>query len=194
MTGILGGTFDPPHSGHLVLALEALERFELERLLLVPSRIPPHKDRSLHTPFEGRMEMTRLAVSGLPGLEAVDLEPEEGPSYTVSLLESLASRGMDVCFVMGMDSFREIGTWREPRRLSRLARVVVGTRPGFQPPDERLARDYGFETFPIPGVWISSSELRSRFAQGRNTRYLVPAAVRDYVLRRGLYADRAERH
>ncbi len=186
MTGILGGTFDPPHFGHLVLAMEALEKFSLDGVILVPARTPPHKEGEEVTPFRHRMAMTELAVEDAPELRTGNLEPPGGPSWTVRLLRKLVSGGMDVCFIMGMDSLNDLDNWKEPEEIVGLAKLVAGTRPGFAPRgDGELLR--AVETFTIPGVDISSSRLRRRFAEGRNTRYLLPGSVIHYVRENCLY-------
>ena len=188
MTGLLGGTFDPPHFGHLVLALEACNRFDLEKVLFVPSRFPPHKPGRRITPFRHRFRMTELAVADSPELTAADLEPSDGPSWTVSLLEKLTDMGMKICFIMGMDSLMELNTWRDPERISKMAKMVAGTRPGYNEKPVELKFTSMVETFDIPGLYISSGDLRDRFARELNTRYLVPDSVRDYIRENDLYA------
>jgi len=188
MTGLLGGTFDPPHFGHLVLALEACIKFDLEEVLFIPSRFPPHKPGRCITSFEHRYRMTELAVADSPELSVADLEPPEGPSWTVNLIEKLTGMGMKICFIMGMDSLAELHTWKNPNRISKMAKLVTGTRPGYS---EKLVNPKFsslVETFVIPGLYISSSDLRDRFARNLNTRYLVPDSVRDYIRENDLYA------
>ncbi|MCD4848175.1 MAG: nicotinate-nucleotide adenylyltransferase [Candidatus Aegiribacteria sp.] len=190
MTGLLGGTFDPPHFGHLVLALEAYHRFHLENVLLVPSRFPPHKPGFRVTPFHHRFEMTKIALKDSPELSAADLEPHDKPSWTVNLLENLADEGLDICFIMGMDSLEEMHTWKDPERISERAKLVVGTRPGYEISSVDPKIRSMIETFPVPGLFISSSDLRDRFARGLNTRYLVPDSVQKYIGENELYAGR----
>jgi nicotinate-nucleotide adenylyltransferase len=190
MTGLLGGTFDPPHFGHLVLALEAFHRFSLDEVLLVPSRFPPHKPERRITPFEHRYRMTELAAAGSHELRTADLEPSDGPSWTVNLIEKSIAGGMEICFIMGMDSLAELHTWKDPERISKMVKIVAGTRPGFR--EESIDPYYRsmVETFELPGMYISSSDLRDRFARELNTRYLVPDSVRDYIRKNGLYGRR----
>jgi nicotinate-nucleotide adenylyltransferase len=187
MRGILGGTFDPPHYGHLVLAEEARLRFGLQDVLFVPTRMPPHKGRQDLTEYSHRRRMTELAISGNPSFSVADLEPEDRLSYTVDLVKRLSAAGELPCFIAGMDSLVDMHTWKEPERLLSIARVVVGTRPGFSRDmvDERFRE--GVEIFDIPGLLVSSSDLRKRFARGENTRYLTSDDVRSYVIREGLY-------
>jgi len=188
MTGLLGGTFDPPHFGHLVLALEAFHLFDLDEVLLVPSRFPPHKPGIRVTPFEHRYRMTELAASESPELTAADLEPSDGLSWTVNLIENLKEQGMDICFIMGMDSLVELHTWKKPENLSKMVKLVAGTRPGYSTDSVDPRFISMVEIFNIPGLNISSNDLRNRFAREMNTRYLVPDSVRNYIRENDLYA------
>lgn len=193
MTGLLGGTFDPPHYGHLVLAMEAFSRFDLEEVLLVPARFPPHKHGEKVSEFSHRLRMAELAVMDAPELRAEDLEPPDGPSWTVNLVRKLRDDGLEICFIMGMDSLEELHTWKDPVLIGEIARMVAGARPGHSPdsvPPELLEM---VEVFRMPEICVSSSELRRRFARGFNTRYLLPDAVRDYILEQELYA-RSQSH
>ena len=187
MTGLLGGTFDPPHFGHLILALEAFRQFSLEEVLLVPTRFPPHKPGRRITSFEHRFRMTELAVADSPELTAADLEPFEGTSWTVNLIEKLSATGMKICFIIGMDSLMELHTWKDPERISKMAKMVAGTRPGYEAGSIDAKYISIVDTFEIPGISISSSDLRDRFARDFNTRYLVPDSVRNYIRKNGLY-------
>jgi len=189
MKGLLGGTFDPPHYGHLVLAEEARLRFELDEVLFVPSRRPPHKERVHITPYRHRREMILLAIAGNPAFSIADLEPENEFSYTVDLIENVAECGQQPVFILGMDSLMEIHTWKDPDRLLDIARVVVGTRPGFAAVEVDRSFLERIEMFTIPGLHISSTDLRERFAHCNNTRYLTPDEVRSYVAREGLYGS-----
>lgn len=187
MTGILGGTFDPPHLGHLSLAEEARTRFGLERIVFCPARNPPHKAPRAVTPLVARTEMVRLAIAGNPGFSIEDLDAEEGPSWTIHLLAAATRRFGRPAFVIGLDSLAELPTWRNYPRFLDDAEFLAGTRPGWSVSDipaDLLGR---VTVFDMPGLWISSSDLRSRFARGMGTRYLIPDAVRDYAIREGLY-------
>jgi len=184
--GLLGGTFDPPHYGHLALASEAAHRFGLDCVVLYPSRTPPHK-KAPEAGLDARMEMLRLAASASSFLRVSDLEGETGASYSADLLQALGLPPQRVWFIVGMDSLLDLESWKTPERLLRLASVVAGTRPGFQTEDMPEAARGRAEVFPSPGLWISSSDLRERFARGRPTVYLTPEAVRRYIMERGLY-------
>ncbi len=193
MTGILGGTFDPPHIGHLVLAGEAAARFSLDRVLLVPSRLPPHKMNGPVTPFEDRLEMLSLAAACDPLLEVADLEAASGPSYTIDLLRRARVEGIDPVFITGSDSLSEMPSWKEYPLFLDLARFVAGTRAGCGQPVIPPAAAGRIEVFDIPGILVSSSELRERFARSMPTRYLIPESVRSFISRRGLYGFREGR-
>lgn len=185
--GILGGTFDPPHFGHLVLAQEAVDRFDLLKVLFVPTRKPPHKRAHRLTPLEQRLRMLQLSVTGEDSFEVADLESTTGCSYTVDLLRALGRPAEDTFFVMGMDALLELDTWKQPDRLLGMASVVVGTRPGYDPEDVRPEFGESVRIFEIPGLWISSSQVRERFALGRPTKYLIPESTRTFILREAIY-------
>lgn len=186
--GFLGGTFDPPHLGHLVLAQEALELFKLERVHFIPSRNPPHKGGRSVSPFSVRMEMLHLALSGNDRFSVLDVEPADGPSFTVNLVETLV--GMfegKPWLILGLDSLVEMPLWREPLSILRRARVVVGTRPGFAPSEVDPAYLSEVRLFQFPGVYVSSSAIRRRVQEGRSIRYLVTDGVSAYIREKGLY-------
>jgi nicotinate-nucleotide adenylyltransferase len=195
--GILGGTFDPPHIGHLWLATLAADSLGLGHVLLMPAARPPHKGRNVISNAADRVMMTRLAISGDPGLDLSLVELERpGPSYTVDSLAQLrAHLGDDVglVLIMASDSFAEIESWREPARLLELAEWAVGPRPGTPLPDRGALRErFGSAAARIhlldgPSLDVSSSDIRGRVAAGRPIRYLVPRAVEELITVRGLY-------
>ncbi len=195
--GILGGTFDPPHIGHLWLASLAADTLGLGRVLLMPAARPPHKGGQTISNAADRVTMTRLAITGDPLLDLTLLEMERpGRSYTVdSLIELRASLGTEegLVLIMAADSFAEIETWREPDRLLDLAEWAVGPRPGSPLPGRAALRErFGTGASRIhllegPSLDVSSSEIRRRVAAGRSIRYLVPRAVEELIADRGLY-------
>lgn len=195
--GILGGTFDPPHIGHLWLATLAADALGLSRVLLMPAARPPHKGANRISNAADRVMMTRLAIAGDPSLDLSLIEMERpGPSYTVdSLIELRASLGGDagLVLIMAADSLAEIDTWREPERLLQLTEWAVGPRPGSALPDRAALRErFGPAASRIhlldgPSLDISSSEIRRRVAAGRSIRYLVPRAVAELIADRDLY-------
>lgn len=193
--GLMGGTFDPIHVGHLILAEQARERFALDRVLFVTSAIPPHKRDNSVTDVAHRLEMTRLAVADNEFFECSTIEIERrGPSYTIDTVRQiLRLYGPDsaVYVLLGADEGRDLMKWREPYEIAKLAKIVIANRPGL-PVDgviESLPQELagGIVPLEMPPVGISSTDLRDRVRSGRSIRYLVPRAVEDYVWSKGLY-------
>ena len=194
--GILGGTFNPPHLGHLVCAQEAYIQLCLTRVMLVPARTPPHKAVEDEPGAGHRLEMCRLAVRGdEERFEVSDLEiRREGPSYTVDTLGELHSRMPDseLFLILGADIAAGLREWHQPERVLSLATVAVAERPGTS--HDAVARGLssvpGGERgrfFDMPEIGISSTMLRKRARTGESTRYLLPDAVRDYIDQHDLY-------
>ena len=192
--GLLGGTFNPPHIGHLVCATQAVDELELDRVLLVPVNQPPHKAAEADPGVEHRVELCRRAVAGNEQLDVSLVDAEvAGPSFTVGTLSRLHDRcpGDQLTFIVGGDMAFSLPTWREPEAILELAALGVAEREGVRRADiaERLS-DLGTENvrfFDMPRLDISSSQIRRMVAGGRPIRYLVPDAVADYVEREGLY-------
>jgi nicotinate-nucleotide adenylyltransferase len=187
--GFLGGTFDPPHLGHLLLAQEAMERYSLKRVFFIPSRLPPHKDAAEVTDFTHRLRMLELALQSNSFFKVADLEPEGCLSYTVDMLERVSKAGSKPCFIIGMDSLLEMHTWKQPERILELADVVAGTRPGSRLASVKQELLNKVSVFSFPGVWISSSDIRNRVLEGRSISYLVPEGVESYIISGGLYGS-----
>jgi nicotinate-nucleotide adenylyltransferase len=208
--GILGGTFDPIHIGHLAVAEEAREALGLETVLFVPAAMPPHKvDRPVSPPHH-RLAMVELAIADNPAFEASRLELDRtGPSYTVDTLETLAATRTDgapgaagagaeppdLVLILSAEAFRDLRSWHRPERILALARLAVVPRDGYpEAPRAFLAEHFpGYEdraTFLAgPRLRLSASELRERAANGRSLRYLVPDAVAAYIGDHALYSD-----
>ena len=192
--GLLGGTFNPPHLGHLVCGQEALVRLELDRVLLVPAGEPPHKEVEADPGVEHRVAMCEAAVAGDErfGVSRADAD-RAGPAYTVDLLRSLGGKD-ELTFIVGGDMAQSLPTWRDPEGVLALARLGVAEREGVRRADiaERLAGLAGAADrvafFDMPRLDISSSLLRRRAAAGLPLRYLVPRGVAEYIEREGLYA------
>ena len=194
--GILGGTFDPIHHGHLAIAEEAREVLGLERVLFVPAASPPHKPAQPVSAPEDRLELVRLAVAGNPAFEASDIEVRRGgTSYTVDTLEALRAAGLvEPWLILSSEALALLPTWREPRRVLELARLAVVPRGGFDP----LGPAWVEAAFPGaaarvrflsgPLLPISGSVVRRRARGGRSVRYLVPDAVAAYIAQRRLYS------
>ncbi len=195
--GVLGGTFDPPHIGHLWLATLAADELGLDRVLFMPAGQPPHKRGRPITAAADRLLMTRLAIAGNPLFELTIIEMERpGPSFTLdSVTELLSMSGDDVALflIMAADSLAQIDTWREPERILSLVEWAIGPRPGSTFPDAAfLAERFGSAAGRIhllagPGLAVSASEIRQRVAAGRSIRYLVPRAVEELIADRHLY-------
>jgi nicotinate-nucleotide adenylyltransferase len=194
--GILGGTFNPPHLGHLVCAQEAYLQLGLERVMLIPARIPPHKPVDEEPGIEHRLEMCRLAVAGDEDrLDVCDLEARRtGTSYTVDTLEELhcANPDNELYLIVGGDIAAGFGAWREPERVLGLANLAVAARPGAD--QASIERSLGgleggdrAAFFDMPEIGISSTMLRERVRSSEPTRYLMPESVRSYIDRHGLY-------
>jgi nicotinate-nucleotide adenylyltransferase len=187
--GLLGGTFNPPHLGHLVCAQEAYIQLALDQLLLIPARLPPHKAVDDDPGIEHRLELCRLAIDGDPRFAVSDLEAHrEGPSYTVDTLEELHSQMPDneLFLIVGADVAAGFAGWRDPNRVLSLATVAVAERPGTSRAvvEDVLGRVSGgarSRFFDMPEIGVSSTMLRDRVRSGESTRYLMPMAVRDYI-------------
>ncbi len=188
--GVFGGTFDPPHVGHLALAEWARDELRLDRVLFVPAARPPHKRHRRISAAADRVAMTRRAVRGNAGFGVSTIEVRRrGPSYTVDTLRALSRRhpGAALFLLVGEDSLREFHTWHAPEEILRIAKLVVAGRPGARArrglvPRARIVR------LGNPVLDVSSSTLRRRARSGRSVRYFVPDAVARYITAHRLYA------
>jgi len=196
LIGIFGGTFDPPHLGHLILAAEARQQFSLTRLFWVLTPIPPHKLDQPITPIEHRLAMLQLAITGNSDFELSRLEIDRpGPHYALDTVNLLAEQnpGVDMAYLMGGDSLRDLPTWHRPAELLSACRYLgVMRRPSdsIHLPDLEailpgITSKVRFVDAPI--VEISSREIRQRVAEGRPFRYYLPPAVYGYILEHNLY-------
>jgi len=194
--GVLGSAFNPPHLGHLALAQEALWQLGLEEVVLMPTGTAPHKRIADDPGREQRLAMTRLAAADDSRFSVSTLEVErEGPSYTYETLELLAKDKGDkeLVFVMGADAAVGLESWREPQRVTELARIAVARRAGISDADvaavmRSLGADDGRATMlEMPQFGVSSSAVRERAAAGRPLRYLVPESVARFIEEKGIY-------
>jgi len=197
--GIFGGTFDPVHYGHLLLAESAREQCRLDEVQFVPAATPPHKQGQAVTPAEARLDMLRLAVGGHETFRVCDSEIRRGGvSYTVDTLADLRQKHpeAELFLLVGADTLVDLPNWREPERVLELAVPVVVGRPGSAEPDygvlAALVSSDRLATFrqcrvEMPAIGISSRDLRFRAAEGRSLRYQTPRGVEAYISAHGLY-------
>lgn len=195
--GVLGSAFNPPHLGHLALAQEALWQLGLEEVVLMPTGTAPHKRIADDPGREQRLAMTRLAAAEDPRFSVSTLEVErEGPSYTYETLEQLAEQRGDreLVFVMGADAAVGLESWREPRRVTDLARLAVARRAGISEAEvaavlRSLDAEGRATMLEMPQFGVSSSAVRERAAAGRPLRYLVPESVARFIEEKGIYGE-----
>jgi nicotinate-nucleotide adenylyltransferase len=215
--GLFGGTFDPIHWGHLRSAEEVSERFELDRILFIPASIPPHKRGQTTTPARDRLAMVRLAVAKNPRFKVSTVEiSRPGVSYSIDTVRHFAKRkrqGDSLFFIIGLDAFREIGSWKDFAEIFPLCDFIVTSRPGSKDSDplrgtgvavkklfcyDFRRRNYrhrsGSRIFfiKLTDIAISASEIRERVKEGQSIRYLVPSRVETYIKKQGLYRNRRE--
>ena len=190
MVGLFGGSFDPVHHGHLIVARVAAEALGLEALRFVPAREQPFKRGQHGASAAQRAAMLDLAVQGAPGFSVERAELERpGPSYTVDTLSALHERepGLQLVLLLGADAANEIEAWHRAEEIPVLATVVVFARAGVPVPRSRLVA----RSIEVPAIEISATEIRRRVREGRSIRYWVPDAVAEYVSRHQLYLDPA---
>ncbi|MFP3124613.1 nicotinate-nucleotide adenylyltransferase [Ectobacillus funiculus] len=187
--GIIGGTFDPPHNGHLLIANEVYDALRLDEVWFMPNASPPHKLEKHVTSTHDRVEMLKLAIEGelYFSLCLVELE-RQGPSYTYDTMLELKEAHPDTSFyfIIGGDMVEYLPKWYRVEGLLALATFVGVTRPGYT-----LSSPYDIVTLEIPEFSVSSSLIRERFMKGRTTRYLLPEKVQDYIERNGVYGAAA---
>ena len=196
--GVLGGTFDPIHIGHLLLAQEAAFRMRLDRVYFAPAGCPPHKSHQPVTPIQHRLAMTALAIRDNPRFAVSRLDIDEGrPSYSTALMQRLQSRlrvPADLFFLMGLDSLRDLPHWHEPAWLVQHGNLVVLHRPDVAidwPALEKALPGIRrrVEVLAMPGLDVSGLNVRGRFLSRQPVRYLLCPAVIAYIKAHGLYAD-----
>lgn len=215
--GLFGGTFDPIHWGHLRSAEEVREAFSLDHLLFIPAAHPPHKKRQPHASARERLEMVRRAVAKNPGFAVSTVEMKRtGKSYSIDTIRHFVRKypaKHSLYFVLGLDAFREIGSWKEFRSIFPLCHVIVTSRPGcrdslslrgmpvavrrlFCYDSRKKAYRHESGTFlfflKLTDMAISASEIRDRLRKRKSVRYLVPLEVERYIRKKGLYRGRRE--
>jgi len=210
--GLFGGTFNPIHFGHLRAAEEVWEAFKLDRVILIPSANPPHKDLYNIAPAKDRLEMARLAVERCDHLEVSDVEvARPGPSYsieTIKYFRKIYPGNSSIFFIIGLDAFLEITTWKSYQNIFLLSHFIVLARPGYVQYNleeflsKKISPKFTFNRKEkcffhpeflsifyreITQLYISSTDIRSRIKEGRSIRFLVPREVENYVMEKGLY-------
>jgi nicotinate-nucleotide adenylyltransferase len=199
MFGMMGGTFDPIHFGHLVLAEKAREAYHLEKVLFVPAAIPPHKIGEVSTSAANRLKMVELAIADHPNFEASGVELERsGPSYSIDTIRQLKQShpGMEAALIMGFDSLLELHSWKDYQSILEEARIITAFRPGY--PILKKGDDWPAFLHPFrerilfleaPLLDISSTWLRVELMYERSIRYLVPDPVLEYIQEKRIYRD-----
>ncbi len=192
--GVMGGTFDPIHYGHLVTAEEALQQFGLDGVIFVPTGRPWMKEHGVVSPAEDRYLMTVIATASNPLFRVSRMEVDrDGPTYTVETLRGLKAElgtETDLFFVTGADAVLEIFQWKDPGELFELAHFIAATRPGYDIAGFSAHAPYqhpGITVMNVPALAISSTDIRARVAASRPIRYLVPEGVKSYIEKAGLY-------
>ena len=204
--GLFGGSFNPIHSGHLIISRAVAERIELDRVVLLPSKYPPHKQSADLIDAAHRIEMIKIAIQGEPLFECSDVDvAREGPTFTIDTVSAFLQElgpdpklGPDVelSWIIGGDSLAELATWHRVAELVDTCRIVTALRPGFDRIDfgplakllsvDRIAR-LKADIVRTPLIDISATNIRDRIARGRSIRYLVPDTVGEYIEQHGLY-------
>jgi len=185
--GVLGGTFNPIHVGHLAMAQMALERMQLAKVVFVPAYIPPHKNPGIVAGAKHRYQMVKLAIDGNPSFQISDFEiKKEGKSYTIDTMQYFYQRyakEAKLYFIIGGDALSELRSWRYIDKILEIAEFIVVNRPGYV----KKASDVKHHSVIMPGVDISSSYVRMRLFQRRTIKYFVPDKVLDYISQNHLY-------
>ncbi|QIB26650.1 nicotinate-nucleotide adenylyltransferase [Caloranaerobacter azorensis] len=196
--GIMGGTFDPIHIGHLVIAEEIRNEFKLDKIIFIPAGNPPHKDNKKITPAKHRYIMTLLATISNPYFEVSAIEVErKGVTYTIDTIKTLreiCSNDIEIYFITGADSILELHTWKNVKELLKLCNFIAATRPGFEMINlkkkiQEMNDKYGANIYTtiVTALQISSTDIRTRIKEGRTVKYLLPEMVEKYIHKNNLY-------
>ena len=191
-TCIFGGTFDPPHIGHLLIAQTVFESENFERLIFVPANISPAKKNGDSSPPEERSKMLEMSLTNNPNFEISDLEiKREGISYTIDTIKEVADKlkldKKDLFFLMGSDTLKSFHNWKNPEKIIKICNIIVAIRPGFTPSDipQWVLDNVRFAN--IPRFEVSSTNIRRRWREGKTIRYMVPKEVWEYITEKELY-------
>lgn len=185
--GLLGGTFDPVHLGHLLMARAAMEQMGLDKVIFIPSCVPPHKKTPTLFTAQDRMKMVRMAILGIAGFEVSDFEIRKGgKSYSVDTVRhfrGLCDPADRMFFIVGGDAIQQLDTWKDVGILKNMCSFVSVNRPGYPRGEEKLK----YHAVTMNGIEMSSTEIRKRILSGKSIQFLVPDAVLAYIKRRHLY-------
>lgn len=190
--GLFGGTFNPPHIGHLIVIESLRDTLKFDKIFFIPSAQPPNKPNISHAPPRMRYEMTQLAVKGNINFEVSDIEIQrQGPSYTIDTLEKLITCFPKANFslIIGADNLLEFEMWRSPEEIATKANLVVMSRPDFSIHNVKSKYTRYAQFQNVPSIGISSTDIRRRVKMGRSIRYLVPLTVEQYIFNKGLYKE-----
>lgn len=188
--GIFGGTFNPPHLGHLIVAEQVRIQFSLDKVFFIPSYISPHKQEGEETLSRHRFEMTSIAVQHNKWFDCLDIEIKKGgPSFTVDTLTDLRSvyKHDELFLLMGMDNYRSFHTWKEPETILTLASLIVMNRPRFPIEVNPQIKSDNISFSTVSDIGISSTDIRNKVHRGEPIRYLVPDGVLEYIIGNRLY-------
>ena len=189
--GIMGGTFNPIHYGHLVSASEVCNKFKLDKVIFIPSALNPLKTSSNLADARHRLKMIKLAIAGNPLFEASDIEIKRGGvSHTIDTIKAFVKKygkDVDTYFIIGIDAFLEINSWASPDALLRMCKFIVTTRPGYDVKKAKHVFKKHTEIMEITYLTISSSDIRKRIKSGSPIKYLLPESVEDYIYKHRLY-------
>lgn len=187
--GLLGGTFNPIHYGHLILAEECRKNFHLQKIVFIPSAVPPHKGRRITCP-KHRYNMVKLAVQNNKRFAIADIELErKGPSFSWETIQYFTRRHPKdpIYFILGIDSLLKIDAWKGKRKVLDLCNFIAATRPGYRIKDIPSSIRKKIKLIKIPGVDISSSQIRKRVKAGKSIKYLLPPKIEEYIYKYRLY-------
>lgn len=192
--GLFGGTFDPIHTGHLIVGELIRDSLKLDRIVFIPAKKHPFKDNKFIANEMHRLKMIQLAIGDNERLTLSDIElNSDQVSYTIDTVQAIKQEypddGKEIYFLMGMDNLNQFHLWKEPETLVKKCKIVVFSRPGFEPDQEAKKFLPDIQIIQIPLLEISSTQIRNRVNHGQTIRYLVPPAVESYIVKNKLYAS-----
>jgi nicotinate-nucleotide adenylyltransferase len=190
--GVFGGSFNPPHMGHLIVIEAVRDQLQLDKVIFIPAAQSPNKPDTLLAPASNRLEMTELAVRGNKGFEVSDIEIQrKGVSYTVDTIQMLSvlNPRSELSLIIGIDNLIEFDTWKSPDEIVSKTDLVVMSRPGYSTNVTKSKYLRAAKIINVPQIGISGTDIRRKVKLGRSIRFLVPKQVEDYILTKRLYKD-----